>query len=368
MKTTSGIMVRPLAVAFVLVALTLPLGVCVVEAQVPSPREIVYVKIYNEVVNNGTTGIPLADTGILDFNYPVEDETQRIVNASAWLNGLPMKFTVTSGEEPSLRIITQASTLNLTPGAKASAWVEYAVEVDAMRRSQSIQAFTDAYITGNASSLESEAQRIYLNTSLRKYIEETPGWNYTNPLTRLLLTYISSQANVSNPVDVVKAVVGYVDSNIVYSIRMPPREPWETLLYMEGDCDDQSNLVVTLLRGLGIPSYQEYGMVFVSKDFRLEEVSDNGFLNTTMVGGGGHAWAVAYIPPWGWIRIDTVFGVPGDWLSHIVSIPYYTYPTVVMGANTGEATQVAWLSFENEISNARLKYQIVYEVSLGEQV
>jgi len=60
--------------------------------------------------------------------------------------------------------------------------------------------------------------------------------------------------------------------------------------------------------------------------------------------------------------------VPGDWLSHIVSIPYYTYPTVVMGANTGEATQVAWLGFENQITNARLKYQILYEVSLGEQV
>jgi len=361
-------MIRTLAVASVLLVLTLGLSVSVLEAQVSSVREIVFIKIYNEVVNNGTTGIPLADTGILDFNYPVEDETQRIINVTAWFDGSPVKYAVTLGEEPSLRIITPGSTLNLTPGAGASAWVEYAVEVDALTRGQSIQAFLNAYITGNTSLLESEAQRIYLNNSLRRYVEETPGWNYTNPLTRLLLTYISSQANISNPIEVVKAVVGYVDSNLVYSIRMPPREPWETLLYMEGDCDDQSNLVVTVLRGLGIPSYQEYGMVFVSKDFRLEEVSDNGLLNTTMVGGGGHAWVVAYIPPWGWIRIDTVFGVPGNWLSHIVSIPYYTYPTVVMGANTGEATQVAWLGFENQIANARLKYQVLYEISIGEQV
>ena len=354
--------------AFLVAIAALIAGLSVVPATLgqdftPTVQQV-YVKIYNEVQNMGSTPVPLSETGVMEFNYPLEDPTQRIERVEARFNGVNVSYAIYGGDEPYIRVIPTGSWTNLTPGTKVDAWVVYVVRVDTLSRFESIIDFSDAYITGNTSRLEEKSQPIVLNSTLEEYVSATSGWNYTNPLIQLLLRYVLSIADPSKPVDLVRTVVEYVDSNIAYSIRTPPREPWETLLFMEGDCDDQSNLLVTVLRGLGIPSYQEYGMVYLSSDFRLETAGDNGMLNITMVGGGGHAWAVAFLPPWGWVRIDTVFGIKGNWLSHIVSIPYYNYPTVVMGRSRGEAGQVEWLSFERQIARAKLKYVILYEVSV----
>ncbi|AFK51245.1 hypothetical protein TCELL_0821 [Thermogladius calderae 1633] len=360
-------MSRAILVAVIVLVISLSVAPITLGQDFTPTLQQVYVKIYNEVVNTGTAPVALSRTGLTEFNYPLEDPTQRIVRVEAWFNGVNVSYAVYGGDEPYIRFIAPSSWTNLTPGTRAEAWVVYLVEVDTLSRFKGIIDFSNAYITGNTSRLEEESQPIALNSTLKQYVSATSGWNYTNPLLQLLVRYISSTADSDKPVDLVRAVVEYVDINIVYSIRMPPREPWETLLFMEGDCDDQSNLLVTVLRGLGIPSYQEYGMVYLSSDFRLESVENNGMLNITMIGGGGHAWAVAFLPPWGWVRIDTVFGVKGNWLSHIVSIPYYNYPTVVMGRSRGEASQVEWLSFDKQIAMAKLKYVILYEVSVVEQ-
>ncbi|WP_440059268.1 transglutaminase-like domain-containing protein [Thermogladius sp. 4427co] len=303
-------------------------------------------------------------TDILIQNYPLEDQFQKIVGVKAYINGTPTSnYSIIGGMEPYLQISPGAFNV-LQPNASISTMAVYNVEVDVLGRFYQVMDFENAYVSGNYTLLIRKAENIVLNETLANYVKATSGWNYTNPLIELVIEFIRSKANSSNPIVILMNSINYIDDNIIYSIRMPPREPWETLLWMEGDCDDQSNLLVTLLRGLGIPSYQEYGMIYVSDDFRLEEVENNGLLNITMVGGGGHAWAVAYIPPWGWIRVDTVFGVKGNWLSHIVSIPYYNQPTVVMGISNGEASQLYWVGFEKSIATTRLKYVILYQVKV----
>lgn len=328
----------------------------------------VSVRIYGYVRNLGPSPLPLNETDLFVFNYPVEGGGQRVLSASAWAaiggSNATYPFRVEGGPRPALVVEAPFSSAALATGSEASAGVEYLVEVDVGSRFLEASDFVFAYATGNETPLFQKALPLSLTPELGRYVEPTSGWNYTNPLVALAVEYVRSQAGARLPLALLKAAVLYVSSNVEYSIRQPPREPWEVLLFWQGDCDDQSNLLVTLLRGLGVPAYQEFGVVYVGEGFNLSFAAEGGLLRVEMVGGGGHAWAAAYVPPWGWVRVDTVFGFPGNWLSHIASAPYYSAPVVVLGRSSGEAEQLSALSFGQRLRASRAEYAVFQEVKL----
>ncbi|MFH0848067.1 MAG: transglutaminase-like domain-containing protein [archaeon] len=113
----------------------------------------------------------------------------------------------------------------------------------------------------------------------------------------------------SNVLAIIVKLVDWVGKNIKY-----PRDtrdhillPDETLAHLEGDCDEQSNLLITMLRYARVPAYLQTGALYLpSRDRRSTLL--NGHLVASMNSIGWHAWAMVYAPPWGWLPVDMTIG------------------------------------------------------------
>ena len=79
----------------------------------------------------------------------------------------------------------------------------------------------------------------------------------------------------------VKAIYDFMIKTFDYKIgRGLPKPALRTLMDEEGDCDDQSSLMISLLRAKGIPAWLELGMLYIANESSW----------------GGHAWTDVYIP------------------------------------------------------------------------
>lgn len=90
-----------------------------------------------------------------------------------------------------------------------------------------------------------------------------------------------------------------------YSASLLPRTLEQVIGSREGDCDDMSRILVSLLWSYGIPAVIAYGYTVLP-----------GFSMTSTVGsfeyvfseGGPHAFVLAYIPGYGWLSLDFLAG------------------------------------------------------------
>ena len=117
-------------------------------------------------------------------------------------------------------------------------------------------------------------------------------------------------------------LVNWFYSNIIYDNAENPRFPDETLKIKKGDCDDQSILLISMLRSLGIPSYLEIG-VFFNSGINGQDTSWQGHLDISQKGIGWHGWAIVYVPPYGWIPVDLTLVKDKDPLMMIRNAPEY---------------------------------------------
>jgi transglutaminase-like putative cysteine protease len=122
-------------------------------------------------------------------------------------------------------------------------------------------------------------------------------------------------------------LVAWFHANVTYATHELPLYPNQTLNQRQGDCDDQSILLISMLRSLGIPSYLEIGVVFNSGIDSSETIWD-GHLAISEKGLGWHGWAMVYTPPWGWIPVDLTYTSENDPLRIIQNAAEYT-PVVV---------------------------------------
>jgi len=129
--------------------------------------------------------------------------------------------------------------------------------------------------------------------------------------------------NKSSVLDKVTRLVSWFTSNITYDSGEVPRYANETLVQRKGDCDDQSILLISMLRSLKIPAYMEIGVV-INSGLYANETSWSGHLTNEEVGVGWHGWVEAYIPPWGWTPIDLTLAQSSDPLDKILKAPEYT--------------------------------------------
>ena len=121
---------------------------------------------------------------------------------------------------------------------------------------------------------------------------------------------------------VVSNLLDYVTKNTTYRNFETPRYPLQTLSENLGDCDDQSILLISMCRSLGIPAYLKVGIV-VNPAIQDTDTSWDGHLTNIADGIGWHGWAMIYIPPWGWVPVDLTLVSEDTGLEYIRNAPEY---------------------------------------------
>lgn len=124
---------------------------------------------------------------------------------------------------------------------------------------------------------------------------------------------------------VLDAVVNMIDwlaANTEYCNFEVPQYPNQTAVDGLGDCDDQSILLISMCRSLGIPAYLQVGIV-IHPSIVDSETSWEGHLNDTRDGVGWHAWAMIYVPPWGWLPVDLTLVQEDGGLDVLAGAPEY---------------------------------------------
>lgn len=129
---------------------------------------------------------------------------------------------------------------------------------------------------------------------------------------------------------IVYKIIEWVGEEIEYKTG-DPRYPNETYAWKRGDCDDQSNLLVTLCRCVGIPAYLQIGGLFMPAVGERTSTLWDGKLVIVERGVGFHGWAVVYIPPFGWLPVDMTYGYEkGDPETAIVKAALFQSTVVVL--------------------------------------
>lgn len=152
------------------------------------------------------------------------------------------------------------------------------------------------------------------------YTSETETFRRNEEIYALALELAAGKTDV---LEIVTDILGWVVSRVNYRNSEVPLYPDETLGDLQGDCDDQAILMISMLRSLGIPSFLQIGVVF-SESISSETTSWEGHLSFVQEGIGWHGWAMVYVPPWGWIPIDLTLTNARDPLDMIQSAPEYS--------------------------------------------
>jgi transglutaminase-like putative cysteine protease len=157
------------------------------------------------------------------------------------------------------------------------------------------------------------------------YCVETDTFRLNEKIKGLAYTLASEETTV---LGVVSEMIEWLGVNITYSNNEVPRYPEETLEGRKGDCDDQSILLISMLRSIDIPAFLQIGVVF---DGRIEgdKTAWDGHLTIKNQGIGWHGWAMVYIPPWGWLPVDLTLSSISDPLTLIRNAPEYEANIVV---------------------------------------
>ena len=119
----------------------------------------------------------------------------------------------------------------------------------------------------------------------------------------------------NNILALVYAAIAWIQANITRSTGVTePQYPEETVVSQMGDCDDQSNLLITLLRIHNIPCYLLTGHWFQNAartfGYLWGSVEEDAYLFVDWQNSNGHGWAMIYVPPWGWLPFDLIAGGP----------------------------------------------------------
>ena len=156
--------------------------------------------------------------------------------------------------------------------------------------------------------LEPYAQRFPFKYDAVEARELAP-FLFGGPATPLFARYLDSVSRTPRPtIDFLVELNGRLATDVRYLIRMEPgiQTPEETLQKSSGSCRDSAELLVQLLRHLGLAAR------FVS-GYLIQLVADA----KPKVGAAGpshdftdlHAWCEVYLPGAGWIGLDPTSGL-----------------------------------------------------------
>jgi Transglutaminase-like enzymes, putative cysteine proteases len=110
---------------------------------------------------------------------------------------------------------------------------------------------------------------------------------------------------------------------IKYDPGAVPKTIEEVVETRRGDCDDMSRVLVELLNFYDIPAALVSGYVYI-KEFKYNITVEN--VTYYYLNNGPHAFAVAYIPGYGWLSLDLL---AGSFLLNPIIVEGYTRNTSV---------------------------------------
>jgi hypothetical protein len=156
---------------------------------------------------------------------------------------------------------------------------------------------------------------------VNEFTREEGSWQTSNSTLRELA--FSLKRNETNTLTIIKSFVSWMKASIKYPqvSHDYPFYPNETYTQREGDCDDQAILLVTLARIVGIPSYLQTGCIYLPQETLVNETYWDDHVYSVERRIGWHAWAVVYVPPWGWLPVDLTY-VTSDSADTLSSIRY----------------------------------------------
>lgn len=252
--------------------------------------------------NRGTTPVDLHREDLATPLF-VQNEWQsvRIVYTN------PMFGEPYSDEDGNLWVDPETST-TLAPGARLNVTVVYEMETR-----DKVKPVIDTSKAGLASDIPSELIPEYTSPSTNFPADDAEIANEAIALTKGEPTVLGKLTNL----------IGWLNQNITYDNYEVPRFADETFMKRKGDCDDQSILLISMLRSLGIPAYLEIGVVF-NRGIDNDEVIWDGHLSIDEVDVGWHGWVMVYVTPWGWMPVDLTLIKDRDPLEAIKNAPEYS--------------------------------------------
>jgi predicted transglutaminase-like cysteine proteinase len=256
--------------------------------------------------NRGTTAMVLTKSDVAVPLF-VNNDYQTIMVASA-NPSLGAPYT----DEDGNMVADPSITLTIPPGGKITYTVTYNIESTA----ETVPNLTVSG-SGGMSDIPSTLVNEYTSTT-------DTFWTNDTEITALAQSITADQPTVLGKVT---SLVKWFNENVDYTNNEVPLYPNQTLKQHSGDCDDQSILLISMLRSIGVPSYLEIG-VFFHSGLSGEDTVWDGHLAISEKGLAWHGWAMVYVPPWGWIPVDLTLTSNDDPLEKIKSAPEYTAPLV----------------------------------------
>ncbi|MFB0502837.1 MAG: transglutaminase family protein [Candidatus Bathyarchaeia archaeon] len=155
------------------------------------------------------------------------------------------------------------------------------------------------------------------HTLKERFLGADGPWQVEDPALIELAREIAG--NETNVLSIIKSMIIWIRSYVSYQSSELPKYPNETLGDRFGDCDDQANLLITLCRIVGIPAHLQIGCIYLPNQANETNSYWDDHLVYRLMKIGWHGWAIAYIPPWGWLPIDLTYaeGVSQDPLNAI---------------------------------------------------
>jgi len=123
------------------------------------------------------------------------------------------------------------------------------------------------------------------------FLEETRIWD----IDRVKHDQLRAILRSSDVYDVVCSIFEFVNNHVDYELHSGRRKASDTLKRKKGDCTEFSDLMVGLLRFMGIPSRLAFGRTIDRETYKLE----------------AHAWVEFMTPDETWYAVDPTWGVLG---------------------------------------------------------
>lgn len=291
----------------------------------PQTQRTIEVTEFYNLHNNGSKPFNLSSLGEIYISYPQEDPRQTLLDYKVYVSGKQVNYTIESKlNSLSLMAILQAGDRVVEPRGNISIRVYYKVRINPPPTPVTVRDLLNARWS-NVSSIE-YYKDLTRNTGL---------WNYSNPLVRMLSNHLWSKSNGSLGLYLLEAV-RWIRDNVVYRSRVPARHPVEVVIEFKGDCDDDANLLITLLRAKGVPAILEAGLVYMNGYYGSVRIDNT--VRYEIHNGGPHGWVKTYIPGVGWRPIDLTFILTGsnNPLDALNNGAYMKMPIVIVQRVLGE--------------------------------
>jgi len=257
------------------------------------------------------TSVTYSNNGTSVWNFTEEDRAISLFMNNSWqtVNLTEHSFSiehVTNDDDGNPLAVLQFDKEELEPGENIS----YAVTYRIVSKPRPLPKIVEE----NSSTLD----QIPKNLS-GSYCGAKGPWQINDTQLKALAQNI--MGGETKVLTIVKGFIKWIKENIGYpsSSHGVPFYPNETYARLEGDCDEQAILLVTLCRICGIPAFLQIGCIYMPTTMESETYWEGHetFIQKRI---GWHGWAIVYVPPWGWLPVDLTYvwgGLGGEYLNAI---------------------------------------------------